>query len=82
LRSDPRTFCTLLAKVLLEPVTDEPEEQALVSRVEMVIIDPKEQPWPAPAGRRLGEACAGGKAPTQSSDRGDDASTAMRKRPF
>ena len=68
--------------MLLAPVTDEPDEP-IVKRIEMVIVDPKEQPWPAPGGRtRLGEACAGGKAPTQPSSRGDDARPAVRMPSF
>lgn len=43
-RSDPRTFCTLLGKVLLEQVAGGPDEPVLPNRVEFVIIDPKEQP--------------------------------------
>jgi hypothetical protein len=43
-RSDPRTFCTLLGKVLLEEVEGEPDEPVLPNRVEFVIVRPNEQP--------------------------------------
>jgi hypothetical protein len=74
-RSDPRTFCSLLAKVLLAQVTGDSNDPIRpYDRIEVVFVDPKEQPSPT------AEVCAGGKTPTQLSSRGDDARPAMRIR--
>ena len=75
-RSDPRTFCALLAKVLLAPVTDEPDGQPIISRIEMVIVDPKEQQMPT------AEAAAQREALTQLRNRGEYARPAMRTPSF
>jgi hypothetical protein len=43
-RSDPRTFCTLLGKVLPTQVTGDPNNPVhAIDRIEFVVVDPKEQ---------------------------------------
>jgi hypothetical protein len=46
-RSDPRTFCTLLGKVLPTQVTGGPNNPVhAIDRIEFVVVDPKQQPSP------------------------------------